>query len=160
VAWVLTEAGPLEPFLSSANVPVGAVYETWMGNNGFGPFPGDPVLDFGSVAYFDGDSNETALTVEHGLANGSTLTGIAGYSEYDYERYVDADFNPLPVVRFDDTENFDQTSFELRLAFETGGTIEYLAGVYCQDNSMKVDGLTRGPGCLRHRLRRAHLPTD
>jgi len=30
-----------------------------MGNNGFGAFPADPVLDFGSVGAMDGDSRGT-----------------------------------------------------------------------------------------------------
>lgn len=141
--WVLQAAGPLEPFLAQANIPVGAVFETWMGQNGFGPFPADPVLDFRSVALFDGDSSEAAVTVEHALSNGSTLTAIVSHSEYEYERFVDADFNPLPVARFDDTEDFEQNSFELRLTSDVGGTLEYIAGLYYQDNDMFVDGLTQ-----------------
>lgn len=143
--WVLVEAGPLAPFLAAAGVPTGRVYETQMGNNGFPilGLPADPVLDFGSVALYEGDSEEAVVRIEHDLSNGSTLTGIAGYSAYDYERFTDADFNPLPVVRFDDTEDFEQTSLELRLTSDTGGDLEYIAGLYYQDNEMYIDGLTQ-----------------
>jgi outer membrane receptor protein involved in Fe transport len=142
--WVILEGGALSPLLAAAGVPEGKGYETSMGNNGFPllGIPGDPVIDFGSVAGFEGDADEVALTVEHELAGGSQLVAILGYSQYDYERPLDADFNPLPVVRFDDTEDFEQTSFELRLASETGRTIDYIAGLYYQDSTLYADGLT------------------
>ncbi len=143
--WVLIQGGPLSPILAAAGIPEGRVFETAMGNNGFAllGFPPDPVLDFGSAGKYEGDTSEAVLKVEHELVNGTTLTGIAGYSAYDYDRFLDADFNPLPVVRFDDTEDFDQTSFELRLTSETGGALEYIAGLYYQDSNMYVDGLTQ-----------------
>lgn len=140
--WVIDRGGPIEGLLAESGIPTGKTYTTQMGNNGFGPFAGDDTIDFGSLASFDGDSMETALTVEHQLESGSTLTAIAGYSEYDFERYVDADFNPIPVLRFDDTEDFEQTSFELRLTSDTGGKFEYIIGAYYQDNEMYVDGTT------------------
>lgn len=142
-AWVIAEAGPIEGLLASGGVPTGKEYKTWMGNNGFGPFHGDEVLDFGSAGLLNGESSETSVTLEHFMENGSTVTAIAGHSEYDYERYLDADFNPLSVLRFDDTEDFEQTSFELRLTSDTGGTLEYIVGAYYQDNEMYVDSLTQ-----------------
>ncbi len=141
--WVLAEAGPLAPILDAAGIPTGKVPETSMGNNGFGPYPGDPVLDFGSVAKLDGDSSEAALSIEHDLASGSMVTAILGYSEYQFDRFLDADFNPLSLLRFDDSEDFEQTSFELRLTSDTGGTLEYIAGAYYQDNNLFADGLTQ-----------------
>ncbi len=141
--WVFVEAGPLQPFLSAGNIPVGHVHKTHMGQNGFGSFAGDSVLDFGSNYLSDGELTETSLTLTHDLPNGSTLTAIAGRSSYDYERFTDADFSPLPLLRFDDTEDFEQTSFELRLASDVGDTIEYVAGLYYQDNELEADGLTQ-----------------
>lgn len=141
--WVLAEAGPLTPMLQAAGIPSGKNPKTWMGNNGFGSFPGDPVLDFGSVGKLDGDSTESVLTIEHELASGSLITAILGYSEYQFDRFLDADFNPLSIVRFDDSEDYEQTSFEFRLTSETGGTFEYIAGAYYQDSQLFVDGLTQ-----------------
>ncbi len=143
--WVLIQGGPLSPILGAAGIPEGRVYETAMGNNGFAllGLPADPVLDFGSAGKYEGDTSEAVLKIEHTLASGSTVTGVVGRSAYDYERFLDADFNPLPVVRFDDTEDFEQTSFELRLTSDTGEALEYIAGVYYQDSDMFVDGLTQ-----------------
>ncbi|MDJ0879989.1 MAG: TonB-dependent receptor [Halieaceae bacterium] len=141
--WVIAEGGPIDGLLADAGIPTGKNDETFMGNNGFGPFAGDDTIDLGSVGILDGDSAEYGLTIEHELASGALITAIAGYSEYDFERFLDADFNPLPIVRFDDTEDYEQTSFELRLTSDVGGTFEYILGAYYQDNEMYVDGLTQ-----------------
>lgn len=143
--WVLVQGGPLSPLLAAAGIPEGRVFSTAMGNNGFPilGLPADPVLDFGSAGKYEGETSELVLTVEHVLSSGASLTGIAAYSAYDYDRFLDADFNPLPVVRFDDTEDFDQTSFELRLTSDTGGKFEYITGLYYQNSDMYVDGLSQ-----------------
>ena len=101
----------------------------------------DPV-DFGSVAKLEGDVSEYALTMNHDTANGGEITAIAAYSEYDFDRFLDADFNPLPIIRFDDTEDFEQSSFELRYASPQDNKASYIAGVYYQDNSLYADGLS------------------
>jgi iron complex outermembrane receptor protein len=143
--WVMIEGGPLSPILAAAGVSTGPVFESHMGNNGFAAMgiPGDDVLDFGSVGSYEGDTQEIMAQLEHQFDNGNLFTAIAGYSEYEYERFLDADQNPLPVVRFDDTEDFDQSSIEFRLTSDTGNTLEYIAGLYYQDNNMYVDGLTQ-----------------
>ena len=101
----------------------------------------DPV-DFGSVAKLDGDVSEYALTMNHDTANGGEITAIAAYSMYDFDRFLDADFNPLPIVRFDDTEDFEQSSFELRYASPADNRTSFIAGLYYQDNSLYADGLS------------------
>ncbi len=143
--WILIEGGPITGILTALGLSEGKSFTTAMGNNGLPllGFPGDPVLDFGSAGKYKGETEEAMLEIEHALDNGLTLTAVAGYSAYDYERFLDADFNPLPVVRFDDTEDFTQSSLELRLTSDTGGAIEYIAGVYYQDSDMYVDGLTQ-----------------
>ncbi len=143
--WVIWEGGPISPLLAASGVPEGPGHDTAMGNNGFAPLglPGDDVIDFGSVGRYEGSTQEGLIQVDHTLQNDSTLTAILGHSAYDYDRFLDADFNPLPVLRFDDTEDFEQTSFELRLTSNTDGRVEYIAGLYYQDNEMVVDGLTQ-----------------
>ncbi len=113
-----------------------------MGDGAFSVFPDDGVQDIGSLQTFEGELDEFAVTVEHTMDSGATITAIGSYSSYDFERFLDADFNPLTVVRFDDTEDFEQTSLELRIASNTGGAFEYIAGVYYQDNELFADSLT------------------
>jgi len=112
--------------------------------NSLDPFGSDPtgIMDFGSSNRIDGHFEEAALTSETNFANGSVLTAIIGYSAYDFERFLDADYGPLNALRFDDTEDFDQSSVELRLASDTGGAFEYIGGLFYQQQNLTVDGLS------------------
>jgi len=143
--WVLVEPGPLSPVLMALGIGEGTGYRAAMGNNGFAPlgFPADPVLDFGSNSLFDGDTQEATIQVEHNLEMGATVTAVLGYSSYDYERFADVDMNPLPVIRFDDTEDFEQSSFELRFASVIGGRFETIGGIYYLDSNLFADGLSQ-----------------
>lgn len=145
--WDILIAGGLSAFgvtssadynISMGNIPQ-APFDTF-GSSGFANDP-DGVMDFGAAAYLDGDSNETALTLEHSLESG-TLTAILGHSAYQFKRYLDADFGPTSSVRFDDSEDFDQKSFELRFASETGGSFEYITGLFYQEQELAVDAIT------------------
>ena len=80
----------------------------------------------------DFDTNESktgAVTIDWRIGE-HTLTSITGYSKYETREGVDADFfeRDLAYSKFD--ENFTQKSEELRLLSPTGGTLEYVAGVY------------------------------
>lgn len=99
------------------------------------------VLDIGSSGNHEGDSLEASVTVKHTFAKGE-LTTIAAYSNYDFERQLDADFSPLDLARFDDREDFEQTSFEVRYASELDGPFQYLVGAYFQDSDLTAEGDT------------------
>lgn len=91
---------------------------------------------------FFGDSSEASITMEHTFSNNSMLTVIGAISDYRFERYLDADFNQLGMVRFDELEDFSQNSLEVRFASDTGGAIEYITGIYYQDASLQASGLS------------------
>jgi iron complex outermembrane recepter protein len=103
---------------------------------------GDNVLDIGSVQTFEGDIEEFAITLTHTLNSGSEITAIAAQSEYDYQRAIDADLSPLPRIRFDDDEELQQTSFELRIASDTASQFEYIGGVYYHQADLTAEGIT------------------
>lgn len=100
----------------------------------------DSVLDFGSNGSLKGDAYETALTVRSRLESGE-LTVVAGHSAYDFERYLDADFSPIDGTRYDDTEDFEQKSLEIRFSAEIGDGFSYLAGLFYQQQNLELDGL-------------------
>ena len=143
--WVLIKHGPLSQVLAATGIEEGTGFRAAVGNSGFVPFglPADPVLDLGSISQFEGDAQEAALRLEHNLDMGAVLTAVLGYSSYDYQRFADVDMSPLPLLRFDDTEDFEQTSVEVRIASGTGGKFETLGGVYYQDSSLFADGLSQ-----------------
>lgn len=129
-------AGPLAAF----GVESGSFDTTNMGNSGFPAFGFGPFFDFGANGTLVGDSDEASLTVEHSFDNGNTLTIIAAHSKYDFVRLLDADFSNVPGIRFDDTEDYEQTSVEVRLASDTDGPLEYIVGAYYQDYNLVADG--------------------
>lgn len=99
----------------------------------------NPVLDIGSSGNFRGDNNESVLTLKHDLGAGE-LTAIASYSAYDFIRECDCDFSLADIVRFDDTEDFDQIAAEIRYASNNDGPLEYIIGGYFHDNNLLATG--------------------
>jgi iron complex outermembrane recepter protein len=108
--------------------------DAFIGNSG-------PVMDFGSDNHMKGDTQETSITLESELEQGS-LTAIISHSEYQFDRFLDADYSALNGIRFDDTEDFEQDSLELRFASQIGDGFEYIAGIFYQQQDMTVDGLS------------------
>lgn len=125
----LVQAGPLAALGSFASIT-----RSNIGNAG-------PVMDFGADSAMNGDNRETSVTIESNFAAG-TLTAVLAHSEYQFDRFNDVDYSALNGIRFDDTEDFEQDSLELRFASETGGTFEYITGLFYQQQDMVVDGLS------------------
>ncbi|WP_394171792.1 TonB-dependent receptor [Thalassotalea litorea] len=130
VAHSMKVAGPLAAF--------GAKDDSWdesnIGNEG-------PIFDIGSEQSMTGKHNEFSLTSETQFENG-LLTAIFGQSNYDYSRFTDADYSALNALRYDDSEEFEQTSFELRYNSQLGDNFEYTAGLYWQTQKLTTDSLS------------------
>ncbi len=109
-------------------------YTTSMGNN-------TPAIDYGSIQRFIGDSDESAIRADYQLANG-TLTGILGFSSYEFERSFDADLNAFDALGFEEYEDFEQTSFELRFVSEPKDGFDYIVGAYVQSSELNISALS------------------
>ena len=111
------------------------------GNTAIGSFPQnpDPVQELYASQIFQGDSNETVLTVEHSIDQG-LFTMIASNSEYDFHRATDADYSIADLANFVETEGFQQNTFELRFASNQEGAIEYVTGLYYSDADLSIGG--------------------
>ena len=93
-----------------------------------GGFPGFVDRDFDNT-------NNLNLTATANLEIGEhVLTSISGYSSYDFEKRLDADFGPAPAFASSFAEKFSQMSQELRLASPETGTVEYIFGGYFHVN--------------------------
>ena len=75
-----------------------------------------------------------------------TLTGLFGYSDYDYTLATDLDSVAfagfgVPGLSIDAAsyEEYEQTSFELRLTSPGGETLDYVVGAYYQDSTLKAE---------------------
>jgi iron complex outermembrane receptor protein len=86
-----------------------------------------------------------SLNVDYALGE-HTLTGLFGYSDYDYSLSTDLDGVAfagagLPGLSLDamSYEEYEQASGELRLTSPGGETIDYVMGVYYQDSDLTSD---------------------
>lgn len=82
------------------------------------------------------DTEEYVLTANYHYPGGVTLTSTTGYSAYDSEESCDCDFTGGKVFDVDFEENFDQFSQEVRLMSPGGETVDWIAGVYYQENNL------------------------
>lgn len=89
--------------------------------------------------------NNFSLNLDYALGE-HTLTGLFGYSDYDYKLSTDLDSVSfagagLPGLSLDamSYEEYEQTSFELRLTSPGGETLDYVVGIYYQDSTLKSD---------------------
>lgn len=82
---------------------------------------------------------ESLLTMNYHVA-GQTLTSVSDFSQYDfYSRLDPYQFGDEYLQTNEDPEKYGQFSQELRIASPTGGTFEYLAGVYFQSDHLAFD---------------------
>ncbi|KQX19114.1 MULTISPECIES: TonB-dependent receptor [unclassified Sphingomonas] len=63
---------------------------------------------------------------------GVTVTSVTGFQHHNYQIFFDIDNSPVDLLSATGPEKFSQFSQELRFASETGGTIEYIGGLYYQ----------------------------
>jgi outer membrane receptor protein involved in Fe transport len=134
--FALRSAGPLGPTLQMFGVQGGSVTQTAIGQS----TPG--VLDFGSNGIMDGDTQEVAVTFEQKFSSGGSLEVIAAYSALDFQRRLDADFSPIDLLGFDDTEDYEQNSLSIRVLSSDEGKFRYVAGLYFQQVDLSLTGFT------------------
>lgn len=85
--------------------------------------------------------DETLLEVEYRFGNLS-LTSITGHSRYDYQQSLDVDLTPDTVINVYQDEDYWQFSQELRLAGSASARVDFLAGLYYQDDRFRNDYLS------------------
>lgn len=82
--------------------------------------------------YSNLDNKEYALTMNWRLGNGLTLTSVTGYSGYTLDETCDCDFTGANVFTAGITEDYSQTSQELRIASDTDQRLSWIGGVFWQ----------------------------
>lgn len=126
-----------------APLPNGAFCSLYL-SEGFGGLVG---LDKDKVAH---NSEAVHLnTSEYVLSTsykkwGHTFSLVAGYLDYNFKQDIDADATPQNLLDLSTPENYRQYSGEFRVTSPSDQPIEYLFGVYGQDdrlNSTRVQAL-------------------
>ena len=87
------------------------------------------------------ENEEWSLNISHEFDNDVSLTWTSGYSEYDFEDGLDADWGPLRFIGRSDDQQFDQTSHELRLA-GGGDNLYWTVGLNYLESTQQINRLT------------------
>lgn len=87
------------------------------------------------------NNEEWSFNLEHEFENSITLSWTSGYSVYDFEDGLDADWGPLRFIGRSDDQDFDQSSHELRLA---GGNdnLYWTVGLNYLESTQQINRLT------------------
>lgn len=131
------EESIVAPSLAGAYAALGVNGNVQEGNQTTAIGNNRPGMDYGASQVFSGNIDESAVQFDYDTGAG-TLTTILGYSAYDFERDLDADFNAFDGIGFEEREDFDQTSLEVRFASELGNGFEYITGLYWQDSNLEL----------------------
>lgn len=86
------------------------------------------------------EAMSAGLTVNWSLNDDLTLTSVTGFTKHIEDLFLDSDYSPAEILDARRDEAFESLSQEIRIASDTGGQIEYLAGAYVETNEMQFDG--------------------
>jgi iron complex outermembrane receptor protein len=86
--------------------------------------------------FHDSEWDIATLTAEWMLGE-HALKSVTGYVDYAFVNYLDSDYGPLEFLARGRDEQHKQFTQELLLSSPIGETIEYLAGVYYQDEELE-----------------------
>jgi outer membrane receptor protein involved in Fe transport len=86
----------------------------------------------------DSEWDIATLTVEWALGE-HTLKSITGYVDYEFDNYLDVDYGPLAFLGRARDEQHKQLTQELIWSSPIGGSVEYLAGLFYQDEELQHD---------------------
>ena len=94
--------------------------------------PTNRIIEHNDTYRFEGDTSEATLRVEYNL-DAATLISLTSFDTYKFSASLDAEQSVLDIWRFDDRQEGDTLSQELRLTSTGGGSVEWMAGVYYYD---------------------------
>ena len=82
--------------------------------------------------------NKEAVLTLNGDLGEHTLSSTTGYYEYDFKLNLDNDGTATRLLNVAAPEGYHQFSQELRLSSPVGQPIEYMAGLYYQDDTLDI----------------------
>ncbi|MBM3344915.1 MAG: hypothetical protein FJY55_00200 [Betaproteobacteria bacterium] len=77
------------------------------------------------------EGSDVALDIRYELANGWTLNAVSSYNEYEAADHQDLDQTPLPIGTYEETQEGDAISQEIRLTSKAGdGPVDWIVGAF------------------------------
>jgi iron complex outermembrane receptor protein len=96
----------------------------------------------------DTQNQEFSLNIQHEFGNGMNLNLVTGFSEYEYEDGIDADFLPVTFIGRSDDSEFEQFSQEIRLSSNGEGRFNWVAGGNYIESTQEIDRVVSVDGTL------------
>ena len=93
---------------------------------------GEPTEDF-----YDYSWNSATVRFDTEVA-GHSLMAIAAHWEYENQWFLDVDGHPEAILNTTLEDEYDQQTLEFRVLSPAGETIEYIAGLWYQDSSLRT----------------------
>ena len=87
--------------------------------------------------YYDYEWSLATFTIDTEVAD-HTVKAIASYWEYENEWFLDVDGHPEAILNTRLFDDYDQTSFEVRVLSPANETFEYIAGIWYQNSNLKT----------------------
>jgi len=97
---------------------------------------GEPTEDF-----YDYEWTSATLRLDTEIA-GHEVMAVVGHWEYENEWFLDVDGHPEAILNTALEDEYDQTTFEVRALSPSGGTFEYIAGLWYQDSDLTTRQLS------------------
>ena len=95
--------------------------------------------DSDRVSGTDTENQEFSLNIEHEFSNGMTLSMTTGYSEYEFEDGIEADFLPVDFIGRSDDQEFEQFFQEVRLSSNLEGRFNWVIGGNFLESTQTID---------------------
>ncbi|MBK9666882.1 MAG: TonB-dependent receptor [Gammaproteobacteria bacterium] len=93
----------------------------------------------------DNDVDSFMMNADYSLGE-STLTFLTGYVQYTADESCDCDYTSAPIIDGSILqEDYDQFSQEIRLTSPGGETVDYIAGLFYQENSLDYSDIINIP---------------
>ena len=86
--------------------------------------------------YWHTKSEETALEIEYEFDN-VIFTSVTGFSEYTFRQNYDSDWTAVSMINSNLAEEYLQYSQEFRLAGDINDSLDYMVGVYYQQDDLE-----------------------
>ncbi len=87
----------------------------------------------------DTQNNDTSLNVDIEFGDGYTFSSVTGFSSYEYQDGIDADFLPVQFVGRSDISEYEKTSQEFRVASDPSKRFSFIAGAYWENQIQEID---------------------
>ena len=89
----------------------------------------------GTEDFYDYEWNSATVKLETTWAD-HQIMAVFGHWEYENEWWLDVDGHPEAILNTALFDDYDQQTAELRILSQTGGTVEYIAGLWYQESDL------------------------